>query len=172
MKRTAAYLLLILGAFFLQNNVFAASSLIHTVPNIMLILVFSFGFIRGSTEGMLIGFGCGLLADVFFNDILGFSALIYTVLGYGIGLLGRLYYTEFVDMPLMLCLFSDLAYHIGTFIFAFLIKGQSHFGIYLRQIILPELFYTAVMALLLYPLNRKLELLIEKWETRRTRSYV
>ena len=55
MKRIFAYFLLILAAFFLQNNVFAASPLILTVPNIMLILVFSFGFIRGSVDGMCIG---------------------------------------------------------------------------------------------------------------------
>ena len=76
MKRAFAYLLLILAAFFLQNNIFAASHLILTVPNIMLILVFSFGFIRGSVDGMCIGFVCGLLLDIFFSETLGFSALM------------------------------------------------------------------------------------------------
>lgn len=172
MRRALGYLLLILGAFFLQNNVFAASSLILTVPNIMLILVFSFGFIRGSSEGMTIGFFCGLLADVFFSETLGFSALIYTVLGYGIGLLGQLYYTDFVDMPLLLCLISDLTYHLGIFAFAFLIRGQRDFGSYFLSIIMPELFYTAVMTLILYPLFRKVNAMIEKWELRRTKSFV
>ena len=91
MKRAFAYLILILAAFFLQNNMFAASHLILTVPNIMLILVFSFGFMRGSFDGMCIGFVCGLLLDLFFSETIGFSALIYTLLGYGIGLLGQLY---------------------------------------------------------------------------------
>lgn len=172
MRRPIAYGLLILGAFFLQNNIFAASNLILTVPNIMLILVFAFGFIRGSREGMLIGFACGLLADVFFSETLGFSALIYTVLGYGIGLLGRLYYTEFVDMPLMLCLISDLGYNTGIYLLRFLLKGQRHFEVFFRDVALPELFYTAIMTLILYPLLRKAADAIDRWEMRRTHSFV
>lgn len=172
MKRACAYLILILAAFFLQNNIFAASPLILTIPNIMLILVFSFGFIRGSFDGMCIGFACGLLLDLFFGETIGFSALIYTLLGYGIGVLGQLYYTDFVDMPLLLCLISDLFYHIGIFIFAFVINGQYDFGTYFVNIIIPELLYTALMTLLLYPVFRKADALIEKWETRRTRSFV
>lgn len=172
MKRILSYIVLILLAFFLQNNVFAATSLIVTVPNILLILVFSFGFMKGSTTGMLIGFCCGLLSDVFFSDTLGFSAMIYTVLGYGIGLLGRLYYTEFVDMPLVLCLVSDLAYHLGIFAFGFWVNGQHALGVYIRNICLPELLYTAVMTVVLYPLLRKAEALICRLEARRTRSLV
>ena len=84
MKRVISYAVLILVLFLIQNNIFAASSLITTVPNLLLILVFSFGFIRGSLEGMLIGFVCGLLSDVFFGNIIGLSAMLYAVLGYGI----------------------------------------------------------------------------------------
>ncbi|MBQ4425381.1 MAG: rod shape-determining protein MreD [Lachnospiraceae bacterium] len=171
MKRIIAYVLIILAAFFLQNNVFAASSLISTVPNILMIVVFSFGFIRGSTEGMLIGFFCGLLSDLFFSNVIGFSALLYSVLGYLMGLLGRLYYTDFVDLPLILCLLSNILYHIGNFFFAFLLRGKTGFGAYFTGIMLPELLYTGLMTLLLYPLFRRLEGAIEKWETRKTHSY-
>ena len=172
MKRFLCYLLLMVAAFFLQNNVFAASTLIMTVPNILLILVFSFGVIRGSVDGMLLGFGCGLLTDVFFAGVLGASALIYTVLGYLIGLLGRYYYTEFADMPLILCLISDLVYHLGVFVIMFLLRGQTHFWPYLTGVIVPELLYTAAVAIGLYPLLRRLNTLIEKWEVRKTKSFV
>jgi len=172
MKRIFSYVLLVLMTFLVQNNFFAASNLIDTVPNLLLILVFSFGFLRGSTTGMLIGFACGLLSDVFFGSTIGFSALIYSVLGYGIGLMGRLYYTDFVNMPLLLCLLSDLAYHLGTFVFAFLLNGRHGFGSYLLNIALPELLYTGLMTLLLYPLLRRVDGWIEKWEFRKTKQYV
>ena len=172
MKRGLSYAFLILVVFLIQNNIFAASSLILTVPNLLLILVFSFGFMRGSLEGMLIGFACGLLSDVFFGSTIGFSALMYSILGYGIGLLGRLYYTDFVNLPLLLCLLSDLLYHLGTYVYAFLIPGYRGFGAYLTRIALPELLYTGLMTLLLYPLLKKTEALIERWEVRKTHNYV
>ncbi len=172
MKRFLCCVLLILAAFFLQNNVFSASPLILTTPNVLLILVFSFGFLRGSTEGMLIGFACGLLSDIFFSNTLGTSALVYTLLGYVIGLLGRYYHTEFADMPLILCLISDLFYHLGVFLVAFALRGQLHIGSYLIGVVLPELAYTALLTLLLYPLLRKINSVIEKWEVRKTKSFV
>ena len=55
-----------------QNNLFAASNLIDTVPNLLLIVTFTFGFLRGKTDGMLIGFLSGLLLDSFFGETLGF----------------------------------------------------------------------------------------------------
>lgn len=171
MKRVISYGLLILVFFLVQNNIFAASSLILTVPNLLMILVFSFGFIRGSLEGMLIGFFCGLLNDLFFGSTIGFTALMYSVLGYGMGLIGNLYYTDFVNLPLLLCLFSILIYHIGIYIFAFLINGYGSFGSYLANVALPELLYTGVMTLLLYPLIRRVEELIQKWESRKARNY-
>ena len=172
MKRVISYAALILILFLIQNNIFAASSLISTVPNLLLILVFSFGFIRGSLEGMLIGFFCGLLNDVFFGSVIGLSAMLYAVLGYGMGLLGSLYYTDFVNMPLILCLVSTLLYHLGTYVFAFLLAGQKGFGAYLTRLALPELLYTGLMTLILYPLLRRAETLIEKWEIRRPKTYV
>lgn len=172
MKRAIAYACLILILFLIQNNIFAASSLIMTVPNLLMILVFSFGFLRGSFEGMLIGFVCGLLSDLFFGSTIGFSALMYAVLGYGMGLLGNLYYTDLVNMPLILCLLSILIYHIGVYIFAFLIAGQRGFIAYLTRVALPELLYTGLMTLILYPLLRRTESLIEKWETKESKTYV
>lgn len=172
MKRALAYALLILGVFLVQNNVFAASPLVITVPNLLLILVFSFGFMRGSFEGMLIGFVCGLLTDLFFGSTIGLSALIFAVLGYGIGFLGRTYYTEYVSLPLLLCLISDLVYLLGVYVFAILLAGGRGFIPYLTKIVLPEMLYTGLMAILLYPLFRQVEKGISRWETKRTQNYV
>lgn len=171
MKRGLVYTALVLAFFLVQNNFFAASSLVMTVPNLMLILVFSIGFIRGSFEGMLIGFFCGLLTDIFFDNVLGFSALIYAVMGYMIGLMGRLYYTEFVNMPLLLCLASDLLYHLLTYILAFVIRGRGAFGAYLLHIVLPELLYTGLMAVLLYPLLKRALSWTDRWEEKKARKY-
>ena len=172
MKRVVSYAFLILVIFLIQNNLFAASSLIATVPNLLLILVFSFGFIRGSVEGMLIGFFCGLLSDVFFGNIIGLSAMLYAILGYGMGMIGNLYYTDFVNMPLILCLLSTLIYDLGIYVLSFLLAGQRGFGAYLSRVALPELLYTGLMTLILYPLLRRAERLIEKWETKKSKTYV
>ena len=61
---------LILICYLLQCTVFPALALASIKPNLMIILAASFGFIRGSRIGMLVGFFSGLLVDIQFGNIL------------------------------------------------------------------------------------------------------
>lgn len=49
----------------LTGTVFQTLSIASIVPNLLLILTVSFGFMRGKKEGMFVGFFCGLLIDIF-----------------------------------------------------------------------------------------------------------
>ena len=75
-------LLLIIIAYLLQTTLFKAISIAGIVPNILMIITSSFGLMRGKNEGMLVGFCAGLIADIFFMDILGFYALVFMTIGY------------------------------------------------------------------------------------------
>lgn len=172
MKRAIFYAVLILAAFMMQNNLFAASALIDTVPNILLIITFAFGFIRGKLDGMLIGFFCGLLSDLFFGTRIGYYALIYLLIGYGNGLLGQVFYTEFVNMPVILCVFSEIVYSLYVYVFSFLLKGQTNVLFYLRRVVLPELAYTVLMTLILYRCLLWLNQRIAKLEKRSAKKFV
>ncbi len=172
MKRFFLYVFLVLIAFFVQNNLFAASNLIDTVPNILLIITFSFGFIRGKVDGMFLGFFCGLLLDFFFGTKIGFYALIYMTIGYGNGLLGQLFYTEFINMPVALCVISDLSYGLYVYIFSFLTKGRLNFFFYLRRVILPEMVYTVLITLLIYHFLLRLNAKFAQLEKRSAKKFV
>ena len=64
MRRKLILAVLILLAFVLQGTVFQTLSIASIVPNLLLILTVSFGFMRGKKEGMFVGFFCGLLIDI------------------------------------------------------------------------------------------------------------
>ena len=66
MKRFTVSVLLIIMCFLLQTTVFQWINLGGIVPNLMIILTASFGFMRGERTGLLFGFFCGLLVDIFF----------------------------------------------------------------------------------------------------------
>ena len=171
-KRVFFYVLVVLASFLLQNGIFAASSLIDTTPNIMLIITFSFAFIRGEKEGMLIGFFSGLLLDLFFSDVIGFQALVYLLIGYFNGLLGKFFYVEFINMPVILCLLSDLIYGVYIYLFDFLVRGRTGFPAYFTGVIVPELAYTVVLTLVLYRLLRHLNDKVSVWEKRSAKEFV
>ena len=68
MLRKIIVFALIIICFILQCSVFDGLALAGIIPNLMLILTSSFGFMRGEREGLLIGFFCGMLSDIFFGS--------------------------------------------------------------------------------------------------------
>ena len=172
MRRVLFYLLLLLGAFLLQNNVFAVSPLIGATPNLLLILTFTTGFVRGKNEGMLIGFLCGLLMDMAYGEIVGFYALIYLCIGFVNGSIGQMFYAEFLNMPLLLCILSDFLYNLYIYVFGFMIRGRMDLSLYVPQVILPEIVYTSVLTLILYPLYLKFAAWLDKLEKRSAKRFV
>ncbi len=172
MKRAVYYILLILAAFMLQNNVFQAIRWIDVTPNLLLIITFCYGFIRGPVDGMLIGFFSGLLSDLFFGTTIGFYALVYTIIGFTNGEVSRIFYTDFIDMPIVLCLINDLAYSLYVYVFSFLLKGVTNFVFYLKGVILPEMIYTMLITFIVYKPLRNLNGRLEEREKRSAQKFV
>ena len=160
-KRFFITAVIIIAAYLLQCTVFSSLELAGIKPNLLIIITASIGFMRGSREGMLVGFVSGLLADIQFGDMIGFYALIYLLIGFINGLFQRLYFDEDIKLPLFLISISEFVYGIIVYFLTYLLRSDFNFLLYLNKIILPELIYTIVITLVLYPLilfiNHKLE---------------
>ena len=81
-KQIFLNLCLVVLAFAVQTGVFPLMPFLAVYPNLMVILTFSLGFIRGSRSGMAYGLVAGLLLDLSSGGPLGFYTLIYIWLGY------------------------------------------------------------------------------------------
>jgi len=162
MLRKIVVFFIIITGYLLQCTVFQKISLGGTVPNILIIITSSFGFMRGKKAGLLIGFISGMLIDVFYGDILGFYALIYMGIGYINGFFKRLFYPEDIILPLILISGSELFYCFSAYVFLFLLRSRFHFSFYFVKIILPEIVYTVLVTLIFYKailwVNEKLEI--------------
>lgn len=143
----AAFLL-----FLLQSCVFPHMSLGGIVPNLILIITSIFGFMHGEKAGMITGFCLGLLFDIFYGDYIGLHALILTYIGFANGKFFGIYYPEDIKLPIGLTITSNFSYGILCYIFSFLIRGRLNFGYYLLHVILPELIYTLILSIVIYPL--------------------
>lgn len=161
MKRKIVTVCIIIVCFLLETTVFQALDFASITPNLLIVVTSAFGFMRGKKEGMTVGFISGLICDVMFGDLLGFYALLYTVLGYLNGFFKRIFYPEDIKLPLILIAASDFVYGNIVWIFMFVLRSRFDYLYYLRNIILPELVYTILVTLILYQLilqiNQKLE---------------
>ena len=69
MKRGIVTAVLVFICFILQTSVFELIKLAGITPNILLILISSVAVMRGQKPGMIVGFFCGLLMDIFYGSM-------------------------------------------------------------------------------------------------------
>lgn len=94
MRRKIAVFFIIVVCFLLQSTLFQTLSFASISPNLLIVVVSSFGFMRGRKEGMWIGFFSGLLLDIFFGSVIGFYALIYMYIGYINGFFRKIFFPD------------------------------------------------------------------------------
>ena len=171
MRRGIITAVLVLFCFLMQSTVFQGISFGGIVPNLMIVLTAAFGFMRGEKEGLLIGFFCGLLYDVFFGEVIGFHALLLMYIGYLNGKFSGGFYPEDIKLPLALIIVSDLSYGLLCYIFLFLLRGKLDFPYYFMHVILPEAIYTTVVTILQYPLILFINVRLENREKRGAQKF-
>lgn len=160
MKKIICSVITVLILFLLQTSVFNYISLGGIVPNLLLLLVCIYGFMRGETSGLIAGFFCGLLNDIFFMDNIGFFTLVYMYLGYFNGKLNEFYYPDDYIIPISSFIITDLISSILNYVFLFLLNGKFNFSYYFIHVILAEVIYTVGIGIILYPLIRIIEIKI------------
>ena len=172
MRRKVVVTVIIMICFLLQTTVFQALSFASISPNLLIVAVSSFGFMRGKKEGMFIGFFSGLLIDLFFGDVLGFYALLYMYVGYVNGFFRAIFFQDDIKLPMLLISASDLACNLCIYFFCFLFRKQFDIGYYFLHLMIPELVYTLLVTILLYWLILKINQWLEKSEKRSEAKFV
>jgi rod shape-determining protein MreD len=72
-------------ALILQTTLLARVRVFGVMPDVMLLLAVAGGITAGPTRGATLGFASGMLIDLFLPTPLGLSALVFTLVGYGVG---------------------------------------------------------------------------------------
>lgn len=172
MRRKIIVFIIIAVCFLLQSTLFEALSFASISPNLLIIVVAAFGFMRGKKEGLWIGFFCGLLLDIFYGNYIGFYALIYMYIGYFNGKFRKLFYPEDIKLPLLLIAGSDMVCNCVIYVLRFFFRGKFHLGYYLFHLMIPELVYTMLVAIFLYMIILKINQQLEIKEKRSARKFV
>lgn len=146
--------LLIIGVIFLgfilQTAVFEHLMLAGVVPNIMIILTSTFGFMRGRKTGALSGMVCGLMLDLYSSSYFGTYALIFMLLGYLNGFFRKLYFGDNLSLPVLVIGASDLIYGFIIYLCFFVTRNKVDISYYFLSVIVPEAVYTVLISLALY----------------------
>lgn len=115
---------------------------------------------------MYIGFVTGLVFDAFYGTIFGFYSLVFMYAGYCNGMFRKFFFPDDIKLPMLLICVSDIVYNIAVYVLKFMFRGQFHLDYYLMHVIVPELVYTVLIMIFLYPLLLKINQKLEAVEKR------
>ncbi len=123
---------------------------------------------RGQKPGMIVGFFCGLLMDIFYGSTIGGFAFLYMVFGFVDGFFNRIYYSLMIIFFLLVLIgVNDLIYGFIMYILCGLLQNHLQIIYYLKNILLlPEMVYTVAVGLVCYQILLRINDWLEKNEKR------
>jgi rod shape-determining protein MreD len=142
---------MVIVSFILQTTFFRVFDFGGIAPNLLIIFTASTAFIKGDRSGLLVGFFSGLLVDIFFGTYIGFYALIFMYIGFLVGKLHAVFFTQNLAIPIVLISVADFLFGFTCYVLMFLFRTKFDIGYYMNSIIFPELVYTALVAIFYYP---------------------
>ncbi|MDQ3896073.1 MAG: rod shape-determining protein MreD, partial [Actinomycetota bacterium] len=76
--------LMLVTALLIQTTVLSRMRFWGVMPDFMLLVAVAAGITAGPTRGPALGFTSGMLIDLFLPTPLGLSALVFTLVAYGV----------------------------------------------------------------------------------------
>ena len=159
MKKTISIVLLILVFFiiyFIQSNFFTWFTIAGIEPNLFVIFVLFIGLFAGKKLGLILGIIFGFYIDVIMGRQIGISGIMLGV----VGLLGEYLDKSFSKesrLTIMLMMAgSTIIYEVGCYIFNIITLGVSVEIISFIKILLIEVLYNLIIAVIIYPLIQKM----------------
>lgn len=154
--RALATGLLVIFTLALQSTVLARMTLLGVIPQLVLVVVVSLGYVEGERVGAAAGFAGGLMQDLLLpQSIVGLTAFVYTLIGYGVGVLRQYTQVESVWTPVFAVTLASAVAEISYATLAVLL-GQEWVSLtYTGKVIGLIVLYNTLLTPFVFPLVKK-----------------
>jgi rod shape-determining protein MreD len=117
--------LVVLGALLVQQTVVGRFELFGVSGDLMVVLAVAAGYHAGPERGAVVGFAAGLAVDLLVSTPLGLTALVYTGVGYGVGMVAStLIRASRLTVVVLAAVAAPVA--TGTWVLIGILFGQTH----------------------------------------------
>ncbi len=145
------YALILFAGFIFQTAIVPFISIGKAKPDIILIVIATFGFIHGPISGAINGFIGGLLQDIVTIGSLGLQAVSKVIIGFLSGRVERTFLGSSALIPMVviagISVVSQTIYVCLTFLAGERIEIMS----VLKTVVIPSAAYTAVLGFIMFP---------------------
>lgn len=172
MKRKICITFLAIIFYCLQTTLCKTISIASISPNIMLIIPICFGYFKGKDEGIFAGCVTGLIYDLYYSSLFGFSILAFTYIGYIAGLFQKEFDQNRMIIPMIITAISSFCYDFLIYIGGFLLYNKLNVFYYVGRIIIPGMIYTLAVMAVMFKFMSFLSRVFEKKDRRKVTEYV
>jgi rod shape-determining protein MreD len=156
-QRISAIAAVVILALAVQSTVLSYATILGVIPQVVLVVVMSLAFTDGERVGLVVGFFAGLLQDLQLpvGSIVGLYALVYTLVGYGVGSLRDYVPSDSVWTPVLTVAAASAAVEASYATLAILF-GQEWVSIgFTAKVIGLVVLYNTLLTPLVFPLVRR-----------------
>lgn len=130
----------------LQTTILQHFRIFGIIPNTTLILLVVFAILFGRKKGAGIGLIAGLLQDILIGKILGVNALVYMLIGLGIGSFENKIFKDHAVTPIFFTLLATLSYHLMHYLIMYTVNDRVDIILLFTKVIAIEAVYNSVIA--------------------------
>lgn len=142
--------LVIIFLLLLQINLLNVVTLFGASANIGIILVSIIGVMCGTTVGIMVGSSYGLMIDIIAGKSIGLYMLLYMLLGYLCGKVGKGFSKESKMTMTIITVIATALFEIATYVVCVMVYKYEKSFIMLIFTILKEAIYNMIIALILF----------------------
>lgn len=147
---------LIIVNLILQGTFLPFFHFLKFLPNIALVSVIVIAIFKGKYYGAFFGLAMGLFQDILFEDVIGIYALIYFLIGYGVGIFGKSLNLENATVSAVFSAIGTVVYNLMYFIILYFLSRNIRSAMALERIFSIEILYNSIIAIFLHKIYFKM----------------
>lgn len=152
MLKNTSRVLIIIAVIIFQFTIINYIRINEITANLFVVVIVSISILRGLKEGLTYALIFGLVQDILFGHVIGLNIPIYAAISIVTSFFYGNFNAESVVVPLAAIGLSDIGYSLCIYGLTYLLRGRIDIFYYSYRIIVPEAFYTVVVAIPVYRL--------------------
>lgn len=148
-------LIIILNTIF-QTTILPYFTIFGYLPNTALIFTVIIAILRGKYYGILFGLAIGIIQDTLFGTVIGVNALLYSMIGYSIGIVKNVLNTENIIVPTFFTVMATIAYNFLYAIVIYFLSREITLYAMIKNTFSIEIILNLLISMTIYKLLSKI----------------
>ena len=164
MKKTVINIVLIITTFviyYLQSNFFTWFNISGVMPNLFVILALFIGLFSNQIMGTAYGVGIGIILDLLIGNKIGINAISFGIIGFLSAIFDKNFSKDSRATIMFMVLGSTILFEIIKYLLNYIFLSTSIEIINFIIILVIEVIFNLILAIILYPLIQKFGYYIE-----------